>query len=140
MTNSLTNKPPVWFWIIAVIALLWNIMGVMAYIGQAFITDELIAQMPQEQQAEMLYEHPAWYTALFALAVFCGALACIALLIRKKWAYYLFIVSFICATIQQVYLMIEIENVSKIMPIMIIIVCAFLVWFSKHSISKTWIK
>ncbi|WP_040281796.1 hypothetical protein [Psychroserpens damuponensis] len=140
MTNSSTNKPPVWFWIIAVVALLWNAMGVMAYMVQAFITDEMIAELPQEQQAEMLYEHPAWYTSVFALAVFCGALACIALLIRKKWAYYLFIVSFICATVQQVYLMIEIENVNKIMPIMIIVVCAFLIWLSKHAISKAWIR
>ena len=140
MTNSLTTKPPVWYWIIAVIALLWNGMGVIAYLGQAFITDEMIAQLPQEQQAEFLYQHPAWYTSMFALAVFCGALGCIALLIRKKWAYFLFIISFVCATIQQVYLMMEIEGVNKIMPITIIVVAALLVWFSKLSITKLWIK
>ena len=140
MTNSLTNKPPVWYWIIAAIALLWNTMGVIAYLGQAFMTDEMIAQLPKEQQAEFLYQHPAWYTSMFALAVFCGALACIALLIRKKWAYYLFIISFICATIQQGYLMLEIEGVDKIMPIAIIVVAALLVLFSKHSIKNLWVK
>nr|WP_321223428.1 hypothetical protein [uncultured Psychroserpens sp.] len=140
MTNSLTNKPPIWYWLVAVLALIWNGMGVMAYLGQAFITDDMIAQLPPDQQAEFLYEHPAWYTALFAVAVFAGTLACIGLLIRKKWAYLLFIVSFICATIQQVYLMIEIENVNKIMPITIIIVAAALIWFTKLSISKLWIK
>jgi len=139
MTYSKTNKPPVWYWIIAVVALLWNNMGVIAYIGQAYMTDEMIAQLPQEQQAEFLYEHPAWYTSMFALAVFCGALACILLLIRKKWAYFLFIISFLCATIQQVYLMMEIEGINIIMPIAIIVIGALLVWFSKFSISKSWL-
>ena len=103
------------------------------------MTDEMIAQLPQEQQAEFLYEHPAWYTSMFALAVFCGALACVLLLIRKKWAYFLFIVSFLCATIQQVYLIMEIEGIEMIMPITIILVAALLVWFSKFSISKSWL-
>nr|WP_321226129.1 hypothetical protein [uncultured Psychroserpens sp.] len=140
MTDLTNTKPPVWYWIVAVIALLWNALGVMAYLVQAFMTNEMITDLPKEQQAEYLYEHPAWYTALFAIAVFAGTLGCLALLIRKKWAYILFIVSFITATIQQVYIMIEIEEASKVMPIMIIVVCALLVWFSKSSISKTWIK
>lgn len=140
MTDYSNKKPAVWFWIISIVALLWNLMGVAAYLFRAFITDEMIAELPPKQQAEILYEHPAWYTALFALAVFCGALGCIALLIRKKWAYLLFIVSFICATIQQVFLMIEVEGMSKFMPIMVIIVCMFLVWFAKMATSKGWIK
>ncbi|WP_040249028.1 hypothetical protein [Psychroserpens mesophilus] len=140
MTTISTTKPPVGFWIIAVVALIWNAMGVMAYLVQAFITDEAIASLPEEQQAEFLIEHPAWYTAAFALAVFCGALGCLALLLRKKWAYMLFVVSFISATIQQVYLMVTVEGISVVMPIMIIIICAFLVWFSKMASTKGWLK
>ena len=140
MTDLSNTKPPIWFWIIAVVALIWNGMGVMAYLVRAFMTDEMIAAIPEEQQAEYLIEHPAWYTAAFALAVFCGALGCLALLLRKKWAYMLFLISFIAATIQQVYIMVTIEEASPIMPIMIIVVCAFLVWFSKMSTAKGWLK
>lgn len=140
MTDYSTTKPPVWFWIIAVVALLWNGLGVIAYLTRAFITDEMIEALPKEQQAEFLVEHPAWYTACFALAVFCGALGCLALLIRKKWAYMLFLVSFITATIQQVYIIMTVEEASPIMPIMVIIVCAFLVWFSKMATQKGWLK
>lgn len=140
MTDHSNTKPPVWFWIIAIVGLIWNAMGVLAYLFQAFITEDAIAALPEEQQAEFLIEHPAWYTAAFALAVFCGALACLALLIRKKWAFMLFVVSFIAATIQQVYLLVTIEGVSPIMPVMIIVVCAFLVWFSKMAGTKGWLK
>jgi hypothetical protein len=130
MTISI-NKPSVAFWIIGVLALLWNIMGVSAYLFQVFATEEIIAALPPEQQAEMMIEHPSWLTALFALAVFGGFLGCIFFLARKKFAYYLFILSGVCATIQQVYILMDLELKMYVMPIMIIIVCVFLIWFSK---------
>jgi len=142
MTNSM-NKPPIWFWIISVVALLWNGAGVMMYLTHAFMTDEMIAELPKEQQAEFLAEHPAWYTAAFALAVFCGALGCIALLIRKKWAHPLFIISALGAIVQHAYVFTNTEMTGAtiyIMPILVIVVCLFLIWFAKNAISKNWIK
>lgn len=138
MTDS-TNKPPVWFWIVSVVALLWNGLGVMAYLTRAFATDEMIAALPEEQQAEFLTEYPAWYTAAFAIAVFAGALGSLGLLLRKKFAYSLFVLSAIGAIVQHVYLFMNIEMASVVMPIMIIVVCLFLIWFSKKSSAKGWI-
>ncbi|SHH59197.1 hypothetical protein [Winogradskyella jejuensis] len=137
-----TTKPPIWFWIVSVLALLWNGMGVLAYIGQAFITEDMIAQLPADQQAQYLMEHPAWYTAAFATAVFAGALGALCLLIRKKWAYFLFVISALGAIIQHVYLFMNIEmtGAQMIMPVMVIVVCLFLIYFSKNAISKQWIK
>ncbi|WP_298901799.1 hypothetical protein [uncultured Psychroserpens sp.] len=140
MTDYSNNKPPVWFWIVSILALLWNLMGVVAYLSPHFMTDEMIAELEPQLQFEMAYEHPAWYTALFALAVFGGVLGCISLLIRKKWAYFLFIISFICATTQQIYYVMEVKGTDKVMPTLVIIVCIFLIWFSKKAISKAWIK
>ena len=130
MTTNL-NKPSIAFWIIGVLALLWNIMGVSAYLFQAFATEEIIAQLPPEKQAEMMIEHPGWLTALFALAVFGGFLGSIFFLAKKKVAYYFFILSGICATIQQAYIIIDIQLKMYIMPIMVNIFCIFLIWFSK---------
>lgn len=135
MTTT-TTKPTTPFWVIAVLALIWNLMGVAAYLFQAFITDEMIAALPEEQQAEFMIEHPAWYTALFALAVFGGALGCVLLLARKKLAYYFFIISGVCAITQQVYLFMNVELSSFVMPIMIIVLCLFLIWYSKKSTNE----
>lgn len=129
--TTIRKKPTTFFWIIGVLALIWNIMGVAAYLFQAYITDDMIAALPEEQQAEFLVEHPAWYTALFALAVFGGFLGCVFLLLKKKMSFYLFIVSGICAIIQQGYLLATVELSSIIMPIMIIVFCIFLIWYSK---------
>ena len=85
------------------------------------MTEEMIAALPEEQQAELLVEHPAWYTAAFALAVFCGFLGCIALLIKKKWAHSLFLISALGAIIQHAYLFVNVEmdNAAMVMPIMV---------------------
>lgn len=140
MTTSM-NKPPIWFWIISVVALVWNGLGVMAYLARAFATEEMIAALPEEQQAEFLVEYPAWYTAAFALAVFCGALGCIALLIKKKWAHPLFVISAIGAIVQHIYLFmnVEMDSPAMVMPVMVILVCIFLIWFAKNAIAKNWI-
>lgn len=44
MTSPL-NKAPVWFWIVSVLALLWNLIGVIAYLTMAFATDEMIVMV-----------------------------------------------------------------------------------------------
>lgn len=133
-----TNKPTTSFWIISVIALIWNILGVVAYLGQAYMTDEMIATLPK---AEQLYyaNIPPWVTAAFATAVFGGLLGCIALLIKKKMAYFLFILSLIALLIQASYNFIiqenmPVETTQMIWSLVIILVGIFLVYFSSKSI------
>ncbi len=143
MTNS-TNKPNVGFWIIGMVALIWNLMGGMAYIGQAFMTDEMLAALPENEQA--LYANvPAWVTAAFAIAVFGGALASILLLIRKKMASMVFVISLIAILVQMTYNII-LSDASEvygpggiIMPIMVILIGFFLVWYSKDATKKGWL-
>lgn len=66
-------KPPVWFWVVSVIALLWNLLGVMNYLNLAFNQVALMEAMDQAQR-EVFEGIPAWATAAFAIAVFSGNL------------------------------------------------------------------
>jgi len=131
-----TNKPRLDFWIIGIAALLWNLMGVYKYLNQAYMTDEDRAALPLEQQP--LYENiPAWVTGAFAIAVFGGTLACILLLLRKKLATTMFLVSFIAVIAQMGYSFFmsdtasQIGSVGYIMSGMVIIIAAFLLWYSR---------
>ena len=36
--NTASKKPTTRYWIIAILALLWNTLGVIAYLGQAYMT------------------------------------------------------------------------------------------------------
>ena len=49
------NKIPVWFWILAGIALLWNVMGLYAFYTDMTITPEGIAALPADERG--LYEN-----------------------------------------------------------------------------------
>jgi hypothetical protein len=144
MTENSTNKPPVWFWIVSVVALIWNGMGVMAYLGQAYMSDDALAALPEAEQA--LYANvPAWATAAFAIAVWGGLLGCLALLLRKKWAKPVLLLSLIGIVVQMIYNLFLSEAMDvygpggAIMPIMVIVIGIFLVWFSKKSIAEGWI-
>lgn len=143
MANS-TNKPTTAFWVIAVVALIWNLMGVMAYLGQAYMTDEALAVLPEAERA-INENYPAWATAAFAIAVFGGTIGCILLLLRKKMATTLFIVSLIGILVQMTYnfMMSKATEVygpgGMIMPVMVILIGFFLVWYSRQSTTKDWL-
>lgn len=144
MTTNPSSKPPIWFWVVSVIALLWNIMGVNAYLQQAYKSEAFRANF-NEQQLAILDATPAWATAAFAIAVFAGALGCIALLLRKKWAKPLFLISFIAVLVQFSHELFMTnasdyyDSFAWIMTISIPIIAALLVKLSKTSIAKNWI-
>lgn len=137
MSTISTQKPPIWFWIITIVALIWNILGVGAYFAQIGMTAEMMAELPQDMQ-DLYANLPSWYMIAYAVAVFGGALGCIALLLRKKWAYYLLLISAIAAVIQMSYLAFGIKMANAMTP-MIIIVSIGLVWFSKYATKKGWL-
>ncbi|MDG1660861.1 MAG: hypothetical protein P8H40_05740 [Winogradskyella sp.] len=132
-----TTKPPVWFWIISILALIWNSMGVNQYLQQAYNT-EAFKSMVSTEELEMIGQLPTWYTAVFAIAVFAGALGCILLLLRKKLAYFVLLLSLISVLFQMGYITFSI-NMANIMTPFIVIAAVLLVLFSKHSKKKNWI-
>ena len=137
------TKPSISFWVISVVALLWNLMGVSQYIQQAYNTESFRAMYTSEQLL-LMDATPAWATAAFAIAVFSATLGCISLLLRKKWAYSLFVVSFIAIIVQNIdgfmrYSFSDFDSFALSMTIMIPLFAIFLIWYSKKAISKNWI-
>ena len=136
MTNS--KKPPIWFWIIAVLAIVWNGMGVNAYLQQAYDTESYRA-MYSKEQLEIAANMPAWVTAAFAIAVFGGLLASILLLLKKKLASTVFLISLLAVLVQMGYTIIKGYTSDMLMTILIIVAAILLYWFAKHSVKKNWI-
>ena len=145
MSDKLTVKPPMWFWIVSALALIWNIMGVMAYLADAFTSVEQLEMMTQEQRH--LYEsRPAWVTAAFATAVWGGLIGCIGLLLRKKWARPLFLLSLIGILVQNSY-WIFMTNAAEvmgqfqgiIMPLIVIVIGIALLLLARSATNKNWL-
>lgn len=138
-----TIKPTSAFWIISVLALLWNIMGVAAYLGQAYMTEEVVKLLPQGEQ-DYHNNVPAWVTAVFATAVFAGVFGCVGLLMRKKRAVILFLISIIAVIAQSTYNLfiqkfMEVPLQHMIWSLVVILIAIFLVWFSRNAAKKNWL-
>ena len=144
MTAS-SVKPPTWFWVVSVIALIWNIIGILNYLNQAFNQVAILESLNQAQR-EVFEAIPAWATACFAIAVFSGAIASVGLLLRRKWSKILFIVSLVAATAQFIHWLFMSNAVEAFgpstygMPIMVIAIGVLFVFFSKKSAEKGWLK
>ncbi len=90
---------PKWFMPVAVVALLWNLMGCAAYLMDVMLTPEAVAAMPPAQQA-LYAARPVWAVAAYAFAVWGGALGCVGLLVRKRWAAPAFLASLLGLIVQ----------------------------------------
>ncbi len=138
------TKPTASFWIISVLALLWNLMGVMAYIMHVTMTPEAIQALPAEEQ--QLYTNiPVWATAAFAIAVWGSTLGCVLLLLRKKLATPVLIVSFVAILVQMIHQLFISKSIEvygpggAVMPVMIIVIGAFLIWYARKATAKGWL-
>jgi hypothetical protein len=140
-----TTKPNTAFWIIAVIALLWNLSGVYLWLYEYFlITEEIRATLPPEQ-VEIMASAPSWSTYVYGLAVFSGLLASVLLLMRKKMAVGVFLLSLIAVLILQLYWMFGMDIVDKmgpqslIMPLIVIALAIFEYFYSKGAARNGWL-
>lgn len=79
------NTTPKWYLPVAVLALLWNLIGCAAYLSDVMMTPEAVAQLSPDQQA-MYAARPMWAVSATAIAVWGGALGALGLILRKRWA------------------------------------------------------
>ena len=123
------------FYIICSLTLIWNIVGVINYLGFVYMSNEAFKALPGDMQL-YIETRPSWVTGAFALAVFSGTIGNIGLLIRKKWANLLLIISLITIVIQTFYNffiqdIVQIPNSEVSISILIVIVAVFLVIYSQ---------
>ena len=135
---------PLGFWIISVLALLWNLLGVAIFFLQVNMPPEALAAMPVEQRA--LYESmPAWVDGAFAVAVFGGVLGSAMLLLKKRLALPLLVLSLLGVVAQMgyTYLMTPAFRVygasGAILPVLLVLIALFLVWFARRALARGWI-
>ena len=134
---SETHIRPHWsFWVICVVALIWNVMGSINFIMQT--NPKMVANYPEAAQS-LIASRPLWATIAFAFAVFGGVLAEVIILLKKSIAYYIFIVSFLGALITNIHTF-QVSSAVDIWvgSLMSILIAAFLIWYSKLVKRKGW--
>ncbi|GAA5140852.1 hypothetical protein [Thalassotalea piscium] len=135
---------PSWYKTVAIIAVIWNIMGVIAFSGHVMMSPEAIATLPAAEQ-ELYQNIPVWVTIAFAIAVFAGLLGSIALLLRKPLALPLLISSLVGIIIQDTYSFLFTNTIKiygnsvLIMPSVVIVIAVFLIWLANKAKNNHWL-
>ncbi|GEB72535.1 MULTISPECIES: hypothetical protein [Pseudoalteromonas] len=135
---------PTWLKPLAWAALIWNSLGVIAFVMQMMMTPELISKLPIDQQAAYS-DIPLWSTIAFAIAVFGGLLGCIFLLKKKALAIPTFTVSLAAILLQQYYNFVVINSIDLLgasavfMPILVIIIAIGLLYISIKGKQQSWL-
>ena len=131
------------FWLISVVALLWNVGGAINYLMQTNL--EFVATLPETHRA-IIESRPAWATGGFAIGVFGGALGCLLLLFRKSTAFYVFIASLLGVIVTMIHTInVAVSKIEFspgeifVMILLPIIVAGILIWYTKQAVSKSWI-
>jgi len=97
MADSLENtkiSTPWHLWLIGIFALLWSGMGALDYVmtqtrNESYMSNFTAAQL------EFFYAFPVWVIAAWAVAVWGGVAGALLLLMRKRIAVWVFLVSLI---------------------------------------------
>ena len=125
-------------------AIVWNLLGVMAFVAQMLMTPEILATLPPAEQA--LYANiPMWVNIAFACAVFGGTIGSILLLLRKTLALPVLLVSVIGVVVQMYHSFFMIDSIEvygpggMIMPIMVLIIAVVLVFVANKAKNSSWL-
>lgn len=135
---------PTWFKVVAVLALLWNLLGCLAFFSDLRISPEDLAKLPEAQQA-LYAARPGWAVAATALAVFGGALGSIGLLMRKRWALPVFVLSLLGILVQDFGLFVLADGASLAGPVAVVMqavvlaVGIALILLSRKGIARGWL-
>lgn len=138
------NQAPKWFTVVAIVALLWNVLGCVAFVLDMRLTPENVAKLSEAQQA-LYAARPAWSVAATAIAVFGGALGCIGLLIRRRWAFALLLLSLLGIIVQDVELFVLSNGAvlagvgAVVLQAVVLLVGVLLVLLGRKGVARAWL-
>jgi hypothetical protein len=138
------TRAPRWFVISVLIALLWNLLGCLAFFADLTLTPDDVAKLPAAQQA-LYAARPGWSVIATGIAVFGGTLGCIALLVKRKLAFWLFLLSLAGIIVQDISLFAPAGSaqlagmVAVVMQSIVLLVGIGLLLLSRKAIANGWL-
>lgn len=136
--GSTPNSAPAWFTVAAIAAVLFEAFGAYSYLVHV-ISDP--ATLPIDQR-DLVLAMPRWMNAAFAIAVWTGLAGALLLLLRRRLAQPLLLLSLVAAVIQFAGLLVvpKLRNLvgsdDLFVPFLILIACYgiwHLAWQARRS-------
>ena len=137
-------KPPGWFWVVSVLGLLWHLVGLSMFYMQMAMTPEAAAALPPEQQ-QIHAAMPTVAYAFFGIAVIAGVLGSLGLLLRRRWAAPLLLLSLlgVVAQMATAYATTPVWALTgaggAVFPLLLVVACLLLWLFARSAAARGWI-
>ncbi len=138
------TRAPGWFMLAAILAVLWNGVGVAQFLQQASMTPDTVALLTPERQA-LHTGTPGWANAAFGVAVFAGLLGSLLLVMRSRHSVTLLQISLLGVLAQMFHAVILARAAQVlgpqglIMPLVVTAIAVFLVLLSFKARIKGWV-
>lgn len=138
MSEPTNSQPGITFWVIGVLAVLWNLIGLYLYYSGVSASPEDLAAVYTEEQVALITATPAWATSANALAVTFGVIGSVLLLLRRNFAVTAFIVSLVAIVAWDVYMFALTDSLAVFgTPVVVIqgivlAVAVFLLWYASR--------
>lgn len=101
--DAVTPRGAPWhLWVVGILGLLWDSVGAFDYLMTQMQNESYMSQFTPEQ-LEFFYGFPAWLVAFWAIAVWGGVLGTVLLLLRKRVATPVLLVSFLAVIVTAVH-------------------------------------
>jgi hypothetical protein len=146
MSEESTTKPGMGFWVIGGLLLAWNLIGLYFYYQQSILTEAVMLEAGLTgPQIAHIVNTPAWGHSGYAIAVNAGVLGAIFLLLRKSWAIPMFLLSLVGVFVQDLDAIVlrdalEVWGTGALyLPVTVIVVCAFEIWYARAVKAKGWL-
>ena len=143
METKVTGQPaPRWFTAAAIAVLLWEIFGCAMYLMQVSVDP---ATLPVDQRA-MWDAAPTWMTVAYAIAVWVGLAGAILLLLRRRLAEPLLLLSLVAVIVQfsALVLVPELRNLTTsdalFLPVVILAACTLIYQFARTARRAGWLR
>ena len=91
-TTFAPAAPPAWFRIAALLALVWNAFGLVMYLGAVGVFGDPTTGLTEAERAAA-GAIPSWVMFAFALGTSAGVVGSLGLLVGRRWALSMLIVS-----------------------------------------------
>jgi hypothetical protein len=145
MDGDRKSGVPAWYWVVAMLALLWEAAGCYAYLTQVSMKAADMGGLPAAQR-DLWLSMPVWVWSAYAVAVWIGLSGALALLMRHRWARAMFILSLAAAVVQFGWVFLATPALARlgasaaVLPVCIIVIGAALVWFASMAARRFWLR